>query len=450
MNNLKSKINPKFELNIALIGNKILVTNFINNLSNVNNYSLKSKNVNNLEIANFYGNVKIDYEKEYISFDNKKKSIIINFRKQKNDELKENNEIYVNLKLFTTGQNYYRYTKRNLVTPSIDDKTNGVLYLIDSILDKKNINHFKETYYLNNDIIKKNNLNVYIILNRFKNDENNDNILVKNDIIEIINNKKDIVPFVSDLDFPIDYDDEFELNNNNLNNNNNQLENKKNFDKFIDYFLVTLFDFKKFNHLYAKEKIIILGKNDNLINFIKNIYNESENISYFYLKKLLIERYITKYYFLFDLDQIIYLINLFFQIDFFNFDILQNLSNIKIILLLIKVKNINEEKKNISKIFNNYIKWIKNKNPQNIVKLIFLLDEKDEKITEDLKITVYNIVKYLNMNINYNFDFDYIDFNNDNFEDKLLNIIKNKDINNSKNNRPLNSNFGFEKIDNFY
>ena len=54
------------------------------------------------------------------------------------------------------------------------------------------------------------------------------------------------------------------------------------------------------------------------------------------------------------------------------------------------------------------------------------------------------------MNINYNFDFDYIDFNNDNFEDKLLNIIKNKDINNSKNNRPLNSNFGFEKIDNFY
>ena len=117
---------------------------------------------------NFYGNVKIKYEKEYISFDNQKKSILINFRKQKNDELKENNEIYVNLKLFTTGQNYYRYTKRNLVTPSIDDKTNGVLYLIDSILDKKNINHFKETYYLNSDIIKKYNLNVFIILNRFK------------------------------------------------------------------------------------------------------------------------------------------------------------------------------------------------------------------------------------------------------------------------------------------
>ena len=168
MNNLNSKINPKFELNIALIGNKILVTNFLNNLSNINNFSLKSKNVNNLEIANFYGNVKIKYEKEYISFDNQKKSILINFRKQKNDELKENNEIYVNLKLFTTGQNYYRYTKRNLVTPSIDDKTNGVLYLIDSILDKKNINHFKETYYLNSDIIKKYNLNVFIILNRFK------------------------------------------------------------------------------------------------------------------------------------------------------------------------------------------------------------------------------------------------------------------------------------------
>ena len=438
MNNLNSKINPKFELNIALIGNKILVTNFLNNLSNINNFSLKSKNVNNLEIANFYGNVKIKYEKEYISFDNQKKSILINFRKQKNDELKENNEIYVNLKLFTTGQNYYRYTKRNLVTPSIDDKTNGVLYLIDSILDKKNINHFKETYYLNSDIIKKYNLNVFIILNRFKNVENNNNIniLVKNDIIEIINKKKDIEPFISELNFPIDYDDEFELNNNNLNNNdeNNQLENKKNFDKFIDYFLSTLFDFKKINPLYTKEKIIILGKIDNLIDFIKNIYNESENVSYFYLKKLLIERFIMKYYFLFDINQIIYLINLFFQIEYFKFDILKNLSNIKIILILINDKNIKEEKNKISKIFNDYIKWTKNKNPENIVKLIFLLDKKNEKITEDLKNNVYNIIKYVNAYINFNYDFDYIDFNNDNFEDKILNIIKNKDINNSKNN----------------
>ena len=433
MNN-NSNIENNFDLNISLIGNKIIVTSFLNNFSNKKIFSYISEDINNLEIANYRGTVKIKYEKEYIPFENQKKSITVNFRKQKDCELKEYKELLVNIKLFTTCQNYFRYTKRNLVTPSINDKTNGIIYLIDAILDKKNINHFKKTYFLNNDIIIKNKLKVYIVLNRFKDLENNNNNLIKIDIMNIINNNKDIEPIVADLDFPIDYEDEFELNNNYLNNNNNKLENKKNFDNFIDNFLATIFDFKKLNPLYVKEKIIILGNIEYLIEFIKNVYNESENVSYFYLKKLLIERFIMKYYFLFDINQIIYLINLFFQIEYFKFDILKNLSNIKIILILINDKNIKEEKNKISKIFNDYIKWTKNKNPENIVKLIFLLDKKNEKITEDLKNNVYNIIKYVNAYINFNYDFDYIDFNNDNFEDKILNIIKNKDINNSKKN----------------
>ena len=446
MNN-NSNIENNFDLNISLIGNKIIVTSFLNNFSNKKIFSYISEDINNLEIANYRGTVKIKYEKEYIPFENQKKSITVNFRKQKDCELKEYKELLVNIKLFTTCQNYFRYTKRNLVTPSINDKTNGIIYLIDAILDKKNINHFKKTYFLNNDIIIKNKLKVYIVLNRFKDLENNNNNLIKIDIMNIINNNKDIEPIVADLDFPIDYDDEFELNNNYLNNNNNKLENKKNFDNFIDNFLATIFDFKKLNPLYVKEKIIILGNIEYLIDFIKNVYNESENVSYFYLKKLLIERYIIKNNLIFNSNKIIYLGNLFFDIKYFNFQILQNLSDIKIIILLIDVLKINKEKNIILKIFYDYIYYLKyeeSKNNKINVKIIFLLNKKNKE--ENLKNNIYNIVK--DLDIDYNYDFDYLEiYNNKNFEDKIINILENQHINNSIKKKKIN-NINFDDFEN--
>ena len=160
---------------IYMIKNYFMLSNYVNNITSLNNYKITSKISNKEDILCTNKEHKLDKEKQ-----KKKTEDTIKEISKENESLVEDDDMLENMLFNLTIKNYIN----NPTDTKIDPQVYRDLGIYDSILKKININYTKAG-------------KIYLIHQLFKPTDNISLLIHKQNLIKIIHKDKQLIKFLS-------------------------------------------------------------------------------------------------------------------------------------------------------------------------------------------------------------------------------------------------------------